>query len=92
MEKGVPAAAVRSCLEFLDDPQVEALNMNPIIRHATIGALRVAGVPLHFSSTPGAIQRAAPLLGEHSAEVLQEIGLSRERIAELVASGVIVST
>ncbi len=92
VEKGVPAAAVRSCLEFLDDPQVEALNMNPIIRHATIGALRVAGVPLHFSLTPGAIQRAAPLLGEHSAEVLQEIGLSRERIAELVASGVIVST
>ena len=68
VEKGVPAAAVQSCLEFLDDPQVEALNMNPIIRHAAIGAMRVAGVPLHFSATPGAIQRAAPLLGEHSAE------------------------
>jgi len=92
VEKGVPAAAVRSCLEFLDDPQVEALHMNPVIRHATIGALRVAGVPIHFSATPGAIQCAAPQLGEHSGEILREIGLSQERIDELVASGFVVST
>jgi len=92
VEKGVPAAAVQSCLEFLDDPQVAALDMSPVIRHATIGALRVAGVPIHFSATPGAIQRAAPLLGEHSVEILQEIGLSRERIDELLLSRVVVSS
>ena len=49
-------------------------------------------VPIHFSATPGAIQCAAPQLGEHSGEILREIGLSQERIDELVASGFVVST
>jgi len=89
--KGVPAAAVQTCLEFFDDPQVQAMGMNEEVRHATIGAMRLAGVPIHFSATPGAIQRAAPLLGEHSNEVLAELGIDDPTIAELCRSGVVVS-
>jgi crotonobetainyl-CoA:carnitine CoA-transferase CaiB-like acyl-CoA transferase len=89
IEKGVPAAAVQTILEFFQDPQVEAMDMNPVIRHATIGALRVSGVPIHFSSTPGTIQRAAPLLGEHTREVLREIGRSDAEISSLITDGVV---
>jgi crotonobetainyl-CoA:carnitine CoA-transferase CaiB-like acyl-CoA transferase len=90
--KGVPCAAARSCLEFFGDPQVEAMDMGPVIRHSTIGQMKVAGVPLHFGGTPGGIQRAAPRLGEHSAAILGELGYGDERVADLVGEGVVATT
>ncbi len=92
VEAGVPAAAVQTCLEFFRDPQVQALEMDPVIEHATIGSMRVAGVPIEFSETPGAIQRAAPLLGQHSREVLSELGRDSEAIDRLFASGVVAES
>lgn len=91
VEAGVPSAAVQTCLEFFSDPQVQAMGMNPVIEHATIGSMRVSGVPVEFSKTPGAIQRAAPLLGEHSREVLAELGRDPAAIDALIDSGVVGS-
>ncbi|MYB17822.1 MAG: CoA transferase [Holophagales bacterium] len=86
---GVPCAAVRSAEEFFDDPQVEAMAMSQVVRHPQLGNLRMAGVPWRFSQTPGTIRRPAPRLGEHTSEVLAELGYGAERIAGLEASGAV---
>lgn len=86
---GVPCAAVRSAEEFFDDPQVEAMAMSQVVRHPQLGNLRMAGVPWRFSQTPGTIRRPAPRLGEHTGEVLAELGYGAERIAGLEASGAV---
>ena len=86
---GVPCAAVRSAEEFFDDPQVEAMAMSQVVRHPQLGNLRMAGVPWRFSRTPGAIRRPAPRLGEHTDEVLAELGYGAERIEALRTSGAI---
>ena len=91
LDKGVPCAGVRTQGEFFEDPQVEAMAMNPVIQHSKIGPLRVSGVPVHFEKTPGAIQRAAPTLGEHTEEILREIGWDQTRIEELRTKGVIMA-
>ena len=89
---GVPSAAVRSAEEFFDDPQVEAMAMSQVVRHPQLGALRMAGVPWRFSRSPASIRRPAPALGEHTDEVLAELGYGGERIAALRTSGAIRGT
>ena len=89
VERGVPCGPVLSHGEFFTDPQVEAMEMNPVVDHPTIGPIRVFGIPINFGKTPGRLQRAAPTLGQHTEEVLREIGLDAQRIGTLRREGVI---
>ncbi|MFN7930539.1 MAG: CoA transferase [Blastocatellia bacterium] len=89
VEKGVPCGAVNDYFEFLNDPQVTAMEMNPVLQHPVIGGMRVPGIPVHFEQTPGAIQRPAPLLGQHTEEILREFGFDEVKIAELRAEKII---
>jgi len=89
LAKGVPCGAARSCDQFFSDPQVEAMGMNPVIAHSTIGPIRTMGLPLHFGESPGAIQSAAPRLGEHTEEILAELGYDETRRRELRQQGVV---
>jgi crotonobetainyl-CoA:carnitine CoA-transferase CaiB-like acyl-CoA transferase len=56
--------------------------------HPKLGALEVTGVPIHFHGTPCEVRQPPPLQGQHSEELLRELGYSPHEIAELVAEGV----
>lgn len=89
VEKGVPCGAVNSYFDFLNDPQVSAMDMNPIIAHPLIGQMRMVGVPVNFEKAVCAAQRPAPLLGQHTDEVLRELGYDDARIASLQENNII---
>ena len=67
---GVPATVVRNLKEVIDDEQTEARNMTPTVQHPVAGPIRVLGVPVQLSETPGRITSAAPLLGADTAAIL----------------------
>jgi crotonobetainyl-CoA:carnitine CoA-transferase CaiB-like acyl-CoA transferase len=59
------------------------------VAHPTIGDLKMLGIPFKFSDTPAAVRRPPPLLGEHTDEVLGELGLDAAAIAKLKADKVV---
>ena len=81
---GIPCAPERTLDEVVADPQAAARGMFP-----TIDGLQVTGPPVKFSSTPGAISRRAPHLGEHTHEVLTELGFDQAALEKLETAGVI---
>ena len=70
---GIPCTVVRNLKEVIDDPQTSARNMTPTVQHAVAGSIRVLGVPVQLSETPGRLTNAAPLLGADTEKVLQEL-------------------
>ncbi|MCL6608075.1 MAG: CoA transferase [Geminicoccaceae bacterium] len=74
---GVPCGPVNGLAEAFADPQVEALGMLVDVPHPGRGLVRMTGFPLRLSATPCAVRRPAPELGQHTAEVLAELGLAR---------------
>ena len=71
----LPFAVVNSFEALFDDPQLKATGFWKRVEHPTEGAVNVPGIPVKFSGTPGAIRRLAPNLGEHTEEVLREVGV-----------------
>jgi crotonobetainyl-CoA:carnitine CoA-transferase CaiB-like acyl-CoA transferase len=78
------AAPVQSMNELADDPQVIANNYIFDYNHATLGPIKVVGPPVALSETPGEVIAEAPEFGQHTEEVLMELGgYSWEEITEL---------
>lgn len=75
--------------DLVDDPQIKHNGTFVEYDHPTEGRVKVPGFPIRFSRTPSAITRGAPLVGEHSEEVLRESGRSADEIAQLIESGVV---
>ncbi|MBI3372067.1 MAG: CoA transferase [Betaproteobacteria bacterium] len=71
----IPFAPVNSVQDLLDDPHLRAIGFWQEFEHPSEGRVRAAGIPVNYSETPGSIRRHAPGLGEHTDEVLREIGL-----------------
>jgi crotonobetainyl-CoA:carnitine CoA-transferase CaiB-like acyl-CoA transferase len=86
---GVPVGPVHSIGEALSHPQTLARGMVVDLVHPQAGATKAVGCPVHFSATPTAITRPAPLLGEHTRELLREYGYDDGQIDRFVADGVI---
>ena len=88
---GVPVGPVNTVGEALADPQTLARGMVVETMHPQAGATRSLGCPVHFSATPTSVTRPAPLLGEHTREVLAAAGYPASEIDAFVAEGVVAA-
>jgi crotonobetainyl-CoA:carnitine CoA-transferase CaiB-like acyl-CoA transferase len=85
----VTAHPVYEIDQFLDDPHVQARGIVVEAPDADAGSVLMHNVIPRLSATPGRLRRAAPVLGEHTRELLQTLGYDEARVAELAAQGVI---
>jgi crotonobetainyl-CoA:carnitine CoA-transferase CaiB-like acyl-CoA transferase len=74
-DAGVPCGPIHDYGQVFADPHTQAREMCVEVEHPVEGTIRALGIPVKLSDTPGAIRRPAPLLGEHTDEVLREAGL-----------------
>jgi crotonobetainyl-CoA:carnitine CoA-transferase CaiB-like acyl-CoA transferase len=85
----VPCGPINDLGEVFADPQVQARGMTVAVPHPLAGTVRLVASPVKLDRTPVRYRLAPPLLGEHTAQVLQEMGLEPDRIAALRRSGVV---
>ena len=88
-ERDIWAGPVYGYAELVEDPQIKHNGTLVEYDHPTEGRVRTPGFPIRFSATPSKVERGAPLVGEHSREVLREAGLDEHAIDLLVESGVV---
>ena len=87
---GMVAGPINDISQVYEDPQVIAREMKVDLEDPDLGTLHNIGIPVKLSATPGRIRRRAPMLGEHSWEILTESGFAEKEIEELFGSGVVV--
>lgn len=75
--------------QILAHPQMAALDMVKSVEHPRAGRIPQLGTPIFMSETPGSIRRPPPLLGEHTAEVLGEVGYTAAEVDQLARLGVV---
>ena len=83
----IAAGPVYELDEVFADPQIKHLEAIAEVEQPGYGTARMLNFPVRASATPAAIRRPAPLLGEHTAEVLGEIGVAPSDIERLAAAG-----
>jgi crotonobetainyl-CoA:carnitine CoA-transferase CaiB-like acyl-CoA transferase len=82
--EGIPCGLIKNVAEVCTDPQVLARDMVVQLNHPTAGPIRVNGVPIKLSTTPGEVKDPPPLLGQHTDTILADIlGYTADQIAEL---------
>ena len=87
--KGIPCGPVRIGEELYDDPHVQAQNLIPALEHPMLGTVRMAGSPIKMSAAETGARTASPMLGQHTREILSELGYDEAQIEALIASKVV---
>ena len=88
-EADVPVAPVSTRRQFMEDPQVRHNGMVIEIEDPQFGLTRQIGVPITLTENPGVVKGPAPLPGQHTRQVLEELGYSGAEIAQMAAQGVV---
>jgi crotonobetainyl-CoA:carnitine CoA-transferase CaiB-like acyl-CoA transferase len=88
-EVGIPAGPINSVAEIMEDPHIRAREMVQQLIHPDYGPLKVLGIPIKLSDTPGVVENAPPKFGEHNREVLAATGYDAAEIARLIKNGTI---
>lgn len=83
------AGPVYGYADLVEDPQIKHNGTFVEYDHPTEGRVKAPGFPIRFSKTPSTVERGAPLVGEHSRELLREAGLDDAAIEALIESGVV---
>src|SRR6266403_2920999 len=90
LQSGIPVGAINRIPEVVDHPQVKARGTLVEMDHPRAGKVRMVGVPVRLSETPGAVRTPSPMLGEHTDDVLRGLlELGTDEVAKLRAAGVI---
>jgi formyl-CoA transferase len=87
--KGVPSGSILNVKEVFENEQVQHLGLAQSVRHPLLGEIRIQGLPATLSRTPGAVRTAAPDPGEHTDQILTELGYSPEEIERFHRAGVV---
>jgi crotonobetainyl-CoA:carnitine CoA-transferase CaiB-like acyl-CoA transferase len=87
----IPAGPVNTVAEILEDPQIDAREMIKLLTHPQYGPIRVLGLPVKLSETPGIVEGPPPVFGEHNRSVLTMLGYVENAIADLEKDGTLVS-
>jgi len=90
-EAEIPAGPINTVAEILNDPHIDAREMVRELTHPEYGPIRVLGLPIKMSGTPGIVEGAPPCFGEHNHVVLKKLGYSEDQIRELGMDGTVVS-
>lgn len=86
---GLPCGPINDLSQLLEDRQVRARNLWVEIEHPVAGLLKVIGLPVKLSDTPGSVRTPPPTLGQHTGEVLARLGYSSEEIESLEREGTV---
>ena len=87
---GIPVAPVQNAAQLVSDPQLRVREMLVDVEHPGYERpVRIAGVPVKLTATPGAVLHRAPLLGEHTEATLAELGYTEEEMRRLLGTGAI---
>ncbi|WP_026477876.1 CaiB/BaiF CoA transferase family protein [Alkaliphilus transvaalensis] len=81
---GIPNGPINTIDQVLENPQVQAREMVIEVEHPVAGKLKMPGIPIKLSDTPGKVRRPAPILGQHTEEILKELlQYSNEKLKRL---------
>jgi crotonobetainyl-CoA:carnitine CoA-transferase CaiB-like acyl-CoA transferase len=90
-EHGIWAGPVYSYQDVMNDPQVRHNGALVTYRHPTEGEVTTPGFAIRFARSPSSVRRGAPLAGEHTREILAELGLNSRQVDDLLAAGVVAA-